>query len=462
MKMNMERILSKVPEYTEFYTVEEMNKRSFDLAAKYPEVVEVTELGKSKMGRSIYCLKIGTGSKKALWYGTPHPNEPIGTMMLDAFTMILAEDEELRNGMDYTWYIVKSSDVDGMAKNEGWFKGPFTITNYQHNFFRPAFDQQVEWSFPMNYKKYKFDTPTPETQCLMRLIDEVKPNFIYGLHNCGFGGCYWYLTHGDDNLYKELLKVPAKYKIDLNLGEPETPYCELRADAVYTMIGSTDNYDYMEKYIPDQPTEQLMRGGSCSYEYATRDGNQKVAMLVTEMPYYMDPRVSDMSLSDKTRGEVVLEGCKLTMKDFDFWKPIYDDIARYMHQDNQFFLASKERSGSGSDFVAKENWVKADTSMKEKATVCQVFDNLLSNRFYSNLGIVLLRRACDDELAREGICKETASILKEAREKLYEKECQNLASLEAELNYSVVPISHLVKVQLECGLLYAQYAASLQ
>lgn len=143
----------------------------------------------------------------------------------------------LRAALDYTWYIIKSSDVDGMAKNEGWFKGPFTISQYQHNFFRPAFDQQVEWSFPIDYKQYHFNAPTPETQCIMRLIDEVRPVFIYSLHNSGFGGCYWYLTDGEETLYRRLHDVPAKYGIGLNLGEPEMPYCKSLYEAIYEMTG---------------------------------------------------------------------------------------------------------------------------------------------------------------------------------------------------------------------------------
>lgn len=120
MKIDIEEILSRVPEYTEFHTVEEMDQRSFALAAEYPDAVELTELGRSKQGRPIYCMKIGSGSRTALLYGTPHPNEPIGTMMLDALSAILAEDGRIRQELDYTWYIVKSSDVDGMAMNEGW------------------------------------------------------------------------------------------------------------------------------------------------------------------------------------------------------------------------------------------------------------------------------------------------------------------------------------------------------
>ena len=38
----------------------------------------------------------------------PHPNEPIGAMMLEYFTRELAENKELREKLDYTWYIVKS------------------------------------------------------------------------------------------------------------------------------------------------------------------------------------------------------------------------------------------------------------------------------------------------------------------------------------------------------------------
>ena len=91
MSIDMESILRRVPDYQEFFTVNEMNERSFALAKEHPEAVTLFEAGRSKLGQPIYCLKIGEGSKNALLYGTPHPNEPIGSMMLDAFTRILAD-----------------------------------------------------------------------------------------------------------------------------------------------------------------------------------------------------------------------------------------------------------------------------------------------------------------------------------------------------------------------------------
>ena len=462
MSIDMESILRRVPDYQEFFTVNEMNERSFALAKEHPEAVTLFEAGRSKLGQPIYCLKIGEGSKNALLYGTPHPNEPIGSMMLDAFTRILAEDPALRAALDYTWYIIKSSDVDGMAKNEGWFKGPFTISQYQHNFFRPAFDQQVEWSFPIDYKQYHFNAPTPETQCIMRLIDEVRPVFIYSLHNSGFGGCYWYLTDGEETLYRRLHDVPAKYGIGLNLGEPEMPYCKSLYEAIYEMTGTRDNYDYLEKFMPDKPTPTLLTGGGCSYEYANRNGDTAARILVTEMPYYIDPRVSDTSLSDRTRRDAILEGCAVTQRDIDFWKPIFDEAEPFLSADNQFYLAVRERIGMAEHTAAKIEWARTDPAMEKQATVCQVFDNLLSSRFYSNLSIVLLRRACGEEARSAQLSAQARETLEKAAQKLYDKECENLDEMERLFDYKAIPISHLVKVQLECGLLYAGYVHDLE
>lgn len=456
MNFDMESILARVPDYQEFYTVDELNRHSFQLAKEYPDVVELFEAGRSKEGRPIYCLKIGQGSKNALLYGTPHPNEPIGSMMLDALSRILAEDEQLRKALDYTFYIVKSSDVDGLAKNEGWLKGPFTITRYQHNFFRPAFDQQVEWSFPFDYKTYHFDAPTPETRCIMGLIDKTKPAFIYSLHNCGFGGCYWYLSSGDEELYKKFLTVPAKYGVDLNLGEPEMPYCKGLYDAVYEMTGAKDNYDYLEKFMPDTPTASLMSGGGCSYEYANRDGGS-TQILVTEMPYYVDERVSDTSLTSRSRRQVILESCAVAQEYFSVWKPVFDRLEKFFSADNQFYLAVRERVGMESHSAAKMEWARSDPEMEKPATVCQEFDNLLATRFYSNLSIVLLRRACQEELKKPDLAPDVRGQLEKAADSLYNKECENLAAMEKLFHYKAIPIAHLVKVQLECGLLYADY-----
>ena len=131
--MDFKQLIDEIPAYDHFMTVDEMDASTLKLAEEYPDLVTVTQEGTSRSGHPIYCLKIGDGPKNAFMFGCPHPNEPMGAMMLEYFSRRLCEDEALRKELGYTWYLIKSIDVDGTQLNEGWFKGPFTITNYAKN-----------------------------------------------------------------------------------------------------------------------------------------------------------------------------------------------------------------------------------------------------------------------------------------------------------------------------------------
>ena len=178
MKKIYQKLLEGIPDYKEFLTVEEMNSSSKKLAEEHPESVSIFEIGQTRDGIELYCLKIGSGSHTALMFGCPHPNEPIGTMMLEYFSKRLAEDEELRKELDYTWDIVKAWDADGLRLNEKWLKGPYTLYNYSRNFFRPAGFRQVDWTFPIDYKELHFHNTLPETTAMMHLIDKIRPEFL--------------------------------------------------------------------------------------------------------------------------------------------------------------------------------------------------------------------------------------------------------------------------------------------
>ncbi|MDH5200633.1 MAG: M14 family zinc carboxypeptidase, partial [Candidatus Bathyarchaeota archaeon] len=167
-------ILDSVPEYREFLTVDELNSSSQALADEHGHV-DFFRVGESTEGEPIHALRIGDGPRNALLFGFPHPNEPIGSMTLEYLSRRLAEDDELRDEMGYTWYIVKCIDPDGARLNEGWFKGRFTPLKYALNYYRPPGKNQVEWTFPVDYKTLHFHDPLPETRALMRLIDGPRP-----------------------------------------------------------------------------------------------------------------------------------------------------------------------------------------------------------------------------------------------------------------------------------------------
>lgn len=137
----IQKLIDNIPDYQQFLTVDEMDENSKRLAAEFPGIVEIFEAGKSRKGHPIYCLKIGQGSRNALMFGCPHPNEPMGAMLLEYFSRALAENEDLRKELDYTWYLIKSIDLDGTQLNEGWFKGPITLTNFTRHYFRPGMNR---------------------------------------------------------------------------------------------------------------------------------------------------------------------------------------------------------------------------------------------------------------------------------------------------------------------------------
>ncbi|GAJ97373.1 M14 family zinc carboxypeptidase [Geomicrobium sp. JCM 19055] len=246
--MNIEEIINKVPNYESFLTVEEMDASTRSLQENYPDIVSVKLVGHSRKGHPIECITIGTGELQALCFALPHPNEPIGAMTMEFLTKELAENESLRDSLNFTWHIIKCIDPDGTRLNEGWFKGPFDIFTYSRNFYRPGGHEQVEWTFPISYKTLDFNSPIPETKALMNLIEEIQPDFMYSLHNAGFGGAYWYITHDLPELYEDLRNSALKQEVPLNLGEPEAPFIKEFSPAVFKMMSAIDEYEHTLKY----------------------------------------------------------------------------------------------------------------------------------------------------------------------------------------------------------------------
>lgn len=458
MKDIFEKVIKNIPDYKEFLTVEEMDESSKKLAEEFPDAVELFEMGKSREDHPIYCLKIGNGSNNGLMFGCPHPNEPIGAMMLEYFTRELARNKELREELDYTWYIVKSWDVDGTKLNENWFKGPYTLYNYARNFFRPAGHQQVDWTFPIDYKNLHFHNTIPETKAMMELIEKIRPKFIYSLHNAGFGGVYWYLTRETREIYDDLRNAANKQGVPLNLGEPEAPYCVAYDPAIYQDLGVQQSYDYLEKYGVEHP-EKSISAGTCSSDYA--DNLYGSFTLLTELPYFYDKRINDLSESDITRKDAVLMSLDKSEESDKFIKSTLNSTIQYMAKNNPFRLALEAFTNNEKRNEAERKMANENPEFAKMATVAEKFDNLLITRFYKSLSYGLLVRANETELEKMKAANEDNKEKKEALEKAYKATEDRLKALSKELeekiNYEVVPIKKLVAIQLECGLLMADY-----
>lgn len=449
-------ILNDVPDYQVFLTVDELIASTHELANRHPKVVKVLPIGHSRQGDVIEAIKIGSGPRQALLFAMPHPNEPIGSMMLEYLSLRLAEDDGLRESLGYTWHLVKCIDPDGTRLNEGWFKGPFSIENYARHYYRPPAYQQVAWTFPIDYKTLHFHDPLPETQALMDLIEKVRPDFMYSLHNSDFGGVYYYIWEEAPQLYKPFHKLVESQGLPLHLGEPEMPYEMKFASAIYKDSSIAAEYDFLEQQIATDPAE-IISGGTLSFEYARTFCDPFT--LICEMPYFYHPAINDTSESDIVRRDALLKAIEETKENVSYMKELYDAVNGELTVHSPFRDAIEETFRvSLVELTAEENWVRADPKTAEMATVAEKFDSLVIHRFYRLLGLGMFVRMVDAQIAATGVSPSLSST----RDATVATFKEHAADLEAELDYTVVPIQKLVRVQLGSALLTADYAARRQ
>lgn len=448
----LKQIADDIPDYKTFLTIDELHQSSRRLAEQFPGLASIRTVGQARSGEPIELLTISdpgiTDPQPAFIFGGPHPNEPIGTMTLEYLTRRLCEDSSLRRTLGYTWHIIKSIDSDGMRLNEGWFKGPFTPTNYARHYFRPAPFDQVEWTFPISYKTLNFQSPMPETKALMAVIDEVKPRFMYSLHNSGFGGVYYYLTEQMPALYPLFADMPSWFGLALDLGEPESPEAEVYAPAIYKLLGIRDTYEHFLKNGVEDPGK-VITAGTSSADYASKYGT---ATLIVEMPYFDDPRVNDQTPTDALRRTVILQN--LDMQDeFDSWiLAQLEAVLPLLKRETLVSRATQSFLKLGKTYRdAQRQWAQSSEETNRPATQAETFSNLLGSRFYRMLLLGMFTRMCAEEVEHGN------DAVVQARDTAQARFEELGAALEADLNYRALPIRALVGVQTCAGLATAAH-----
>jgi len=440
-----ETILNEVPNHKTFYNIDELNANSEKLAKEHPNKAKIFNIGRSRKGEDIKALRIGKGTKTALLFGFPHPNEPIGSMTLDYLALRLVEDTAL-DMLDFTWCIVKCADPDGARLNEGWFKGPFAPLNYALNYYRPPGYQQIEWTFPIKYKTLNWNKPIPETKALMKIMRDEKPRFMYSLHNSGFGGVYFYVSSPCKPLYTKFQNLAKEEQLPLHLGEPETPYMKELSKAIFKMPTSVEAYEFLKKHTKKDPAK-IINYGTSSDDYARRVADSFT--LVCEMPYYYDPRIGDSSKSDVQRREAVLHSIRLAEERYNFVKKKYSGVKRSVkvHKEKKPFTDAIEDSLKRfpDAIAAQKHWAQTDQKLKRKATVAEKFDSHVISLFYNLLSLGMLYR-CVKDTKNERTEREVLHQLQQWNKKL-----------EKQLSYKVIPIRSLVRVQLGSALVTAEY-----
>jgi len=448
--LDIRQYMAAVPEMERFLTVDELNDDFARIAREHPEIARLERVGSSQLGEPIRMLSIGSGERNILLFACPHPNEPIGAMLVHHLARILCDDADLRDGMGFTWNLIACVDPDGTRLNEGWFAGPFTISNYARNFYRPAPHQQVEWTFPNFYKQNYFDRSLPESEMLMRVIDRLQPVVMGSLHNAGFGGVYYYISRDEPDLYPTFHELPTWEDLPLRMGEPEVPYATEFAPAIFRMISTAEGYDYLEANGGD--VSQHSQGGS-SADYADRYGTFSI---VIEMAYYDDPRVNDQRVTETNRREAILAGLDRAEETYGIAAAHYEAVRDDLRTGSSFetavsaFIKMQKQYGG-----AERGWAESDPDTDRPATVAELFSSDQEGRFYRLLIFGMLVRMLEGEVAIGNGTPSIRTHLKEAKAQFE----QWASELEADLDVRAVPIRKLVAVQLGAVLAAAEHLA---
>jgi hypothetical protein len=450
--MDIRRFMADVPDFDRFLTVDEMHAGLDRLAEAYPDITTLRRVGTSTLGEPIRMLSVGSGSKNALLFGCPHPNEPIGGMLIHYLSERVCKAAELREAFDYTWHFIPTVDPDGTRLNEGWFAGPFTPTNYARHFYRPAGHEQVEWTFPISYKKLYFDKTLRETEMLMRVIDELKPELMASLHNAGFSGVYYYVSEGDQQLFDQFHHIAALEDLPLQLGEAEVPWVQPLAPAVFPMLETSRLYDHIEAN-GGKPEEEF--GGTSRFEYARPYGTFSI---VTEVAYFDDPRVNDETPTNVNRREANLYRLDLNLESRKIMNGFVDAVDADLRAKTPFETTVRWWLDLEKGQDAERNWIANNPDMDRPATEAELFSNRIMPQFFRLCWQGLIVRMLQAEVAIGNGTPAIRKTLEEATETFERWGAQ----LESELNFRTVPIRKLVSVQLGAILAAADYLARKQ
>jgi len=450
--MILDEVVDKVPEFKEFLTVRELHDSATKLANEF-DSVEITKVGESGEGSPISYLKIGDGTRNALLFAFPHPNEPIGSMTVEYLSRYFAENSEVVDDLGYTWYLINAVDPDGAALNEGWFKGEFTPLKYAQNYYRPPGHEQIEWTFPVQYKNLSFNTPPPETRALMKVIDQVKPDFMFSLHNAGFCGVYYYITHPNEALYPQYEKLVDRQALPLHRGEPEAPFIKKLAPAVFNMFGISESYDFYEENGVDDPST-IIKSGTSSDDYLRRVTGNKGFTLVCEMPYFYDKSLGDDSETEHDRRDLVRDAMDYSLEGYEYLKPRFEAIREHCPKTHRLFTTVED---SMDNFMKRHeprvNNAENNPMYDGKATVAQTFDSLTATRYYQTFRPAMAARLC--KLAAETTPSEAGKIL-DIKEELNGYVKDRVKDVISDTDFEVIPIQKLVKVQVGSALITMQ------
>ncbi|NUR39542.1 MAG: 3-hydroxyacyl-CoA dehydrogenase [Streptomyces sp.] len=197
------------------------------LAAHRPALCTLRQVGRSRAGRPLLLLSVGRAERAVLVVAGAHANEPTGgATLLDVAERVVRE-RELR--ADTSWHFLLCADPDGASLHVT--PAPRSLFDYHRGFFRPAGQEQPEWSPAV----LPPDRLPPETRALTGVIDELRPYLQVTLHGTDLGGSWVQLTKDIPGLAEPFAKSAAELNIPVETGASDAAGWPASGPGVHVM-----------------------------------------------------------------------------------------------------------------------------------------------------------------------------------------------------------------------------------
>ncbi|MFC8514567.1 M14 family zinc carboxypeptidase [Streptomyces sp. NPDC057257] len=208
-------------------TVSQLVASARALAAHRPALCTLREVGVSRAGRPLHLLSVGRAGRAVLVVAGAHANEPTGGSTLLALAERVLHERELRG--DTSWHFLLCADPDGASLHVT--PAPRSLLDYHLGFFRPAAEEQPEWSPSV----LPPDRLPPETLALTRVIDELRPYLQVTLHGTDLGGSWVQLTKDIPGLAEPFAKSAAELHIPVETGASDAAGWSASGPGVHVM-----------------------------------------------------------------------------------------------------------------------------------------------------------------------------------------------------------------------------------
>lgn len=453
--INVQQVLEQIPHFETFCSVQKLHGLVEELRADCRFAIGVA--GTSTNGVPIHHVRFGAGSVKVLIVAFPHCMEPIGGLTAFSLMSLLRRGSRTLCDADVEWHIVPCIDPDGALLNEGWTQGPFSLDSYMRNYYLQATSDQVDTSFPIVHKKLVWTKPSQEAQILKNLLDRIRPDFYFSLHNAWTGGAFYFITRDIDRRYhQELYRLLEHHNFPLQKRPIWRQFCTQFGQGILEPFSIRKYYDYVEQSTPYP--EKVVQFGAHSRDYLM--GIKPSALTFTaEMGYVRHPSdESDREIDGNLRhlklkvdadtkflATMLLQEWNKIKRSVDVTSPFYRAIVGGM-----VLPLDEEKIYEGGlplsfyptrDILFNPQYDKALTEC-DQFNACMVDGGFLSLRSYQL--VRLLKESPQTAEVRQSI---------EKLERLFETA---LAAIERHVDFGafqVVDCDTLAKVQLGSGLI---------